>query len=263
MFGVVPKLMWSRLNPPDEDNLCTWSMRSLLLETTTRKILIDTGIGNKQDEKFRSHFHPTSPMGVTASLRKNTIEPEEITDVFLTHLHFDHCGGAVYKDDKGQFKLTFPNAAYWSNKKQWEWALDPNPREAASFLKENLLPLQQSEQLKFIEIDQEDADWIEGIKIRPVYGHTEAMMLPMIPYKNSKLIYCADLLPSSMHLGLPYVMSYDLRPLITIAEKERLLAEALEKDYYLFYEHDPEVALSGVKINDRNKIVPANPQASF
>lgn len=263
MFGVVPKSMWSKLNPPDENNLCTWSMRSLLLETANRKILIDTGIGNKQDEKFRSHFHPTSPMGIVESLTSNHVQPEEITDVFLTHLHFDHCGGAVCKDEKGQIHLTFPNATYWSNKKQWEWALDPNPREAASFLKENLLPLQEAKQLKFIDIDQDDVEWIEGIKLRPVYGHTEAMMLPIIPYKGTKLIYCADLLPSSMHLGLPYVMSYDLRPLTTIAEKNRLLLEALENNYYLFYEHDPRFAISQVILNEKNKIVPVNLQSEF
>ncbi len=255
MFGVVPKTMWSKLNPPDENNLCTWSMRSLLIESGERKILIDTGIGNKQDEKFRSHFFPTAPMGILDSLKEKNIAPTEITDVFLTHLHFDHCGGAMYKDESGTLQLTFPNAQYWTNQKQWDWALDPNPREAASFLKENLLPLQASGQLHFIDIDQDDVDWIEGIKLRPVFGHTEAMMLPIIPYKNTKLIYCADLIPSSMHLGLPYVMSYDLRPLTTIAEKNRLLIEAIENDYYLFYEHDPKVAISKVALNDKNRTI--------
>lgn len=255
MFGVVPKSMWSKLNPPDENNLCTWSMRSLLIETDNRKILIDTGIGNKQNEKFRSHFFPTAPMGIVDSLNEKNIKPTDITDVFLTHLHFDHCGGAMYNDDSGNTQLTFPKARYWTNQKQWDWALDPNPREAASFLKENLLPLKDSGQLHFIDIDQDDVDWVEGIKLRPVYGHTEAMMLPIIPYKNSKLIYCADLLPSSMHLGLPYVMSYDLRPLTTITEKNRLLIEAVKNDYYLFYEHDPKIAISKVSLNEKNKTI--------
>jgi glyoxylase-like metal-dependent hydrolase (beta-lactamase superfamily II) len=264
MFGVVPKSLWAKLNPPDDQNLCTWSMRSLLIETKDRKIIIDTGIGNKQNDKFRSHFHPTAPMGIVDGLKEKGLNPEEITDVFLTHLHFDHVGGAVYREPNNNLALTFPNATYWSNKEHWEWALNPNPREAASFLKENIIPIQESGKLEWINCRQDtDVDWIENIKIRTVYGHTEAMMLPIIPYEKSNLVYCADLIPSSMHIASPYIMSYDLRPLKTIEEKERLLKEAEEKDLFLFYEHDPKVAFSKIIKNDKGRFQLSLPSIQF
>jgi glyoxylase-like metal-dependent hydrolase (beta-lactamase superfamily II) len=264
MFGVVPKTLWSKLNPPDDQNLCTWAMRSLLIETKDRKIVLDTGIGNKQNEKFRSHFHPTAPMGIVESLAQLSIAPEEITDVFLTHLHFDHVGGAAYRNEEGAFALTFPKATYWSNQNHWEWAMNPNAREAASFLKENLLPIQESGKLAWIPSQEAyDVDWMEGIKVRTVFGHTESMMIPMIPYKESYMVYCADLIPSSMHIPAPYIMSYDLRPLKTLEEKERLLKEAEEKGMYLFYEHDPKIAFSQIERNEKGRFELKNPSVNF
>lgn len=258
MFGIVPKNMWNRLNPANENNMCTWALRSILIEAGHKKILIDTGMGDKQDPLFFSRYNPTNMRGTVESLKAKGFNPEDITDVFLTHLHFDHCGGTVGKDKNGSFFLNFPNAVHWSNKVHWDWSMQPNPREAGSFLKENILPIQELGQLEFLPVTEDDYDWIEGIKIRYVYGHTEAMMILFIPFRDTQLVYCADLIPSSYHLGLPYVMSYDLRPLETIKEKERLLKEAVEKGYYLFYEHDPVVAYSNVSVNEKGKIIPVN-----
>lgn len=254
MFGVVPKKLWQRINPPDEGNLCTWSLRCLLVETGDRKILIDTGMGDKQDAKFRSHFHPHGENTLMRSLSQKGFAPEDITDVFLTHLHFDHVGGAVKKDENDHLVPTFPQATYWSNQKHYDWALTPNPRESASFLKENFVPLQEAGVLKYIDVTEEDTEWMPGIDIRFVYGHTEAMMLPILKGKNKTLVYCADLLPSSGHLGAPYVMGYDLRPLETIKEKDRLLTEALAGERYLFFEHDPTVSCITVSRSDRGKV---------
>ncbi|MDQ6761489.1 MAG: MBL fold metallo-hydrolase, partial [Bacteroidota bacterium] len=207
MFGVVPKSMWQKLNPPDEKNLCNWAMRCLLIEEGNRLILIDNGMGNKQDEKFFGHYYLNGDDTLEKSLAKYGFAKEEITDVFLTHLHFDHCGGSIEKaDDK--LLPSFKNATYWSNEKHWDWATNPNDREKASFLKENILPIQESGKLKFIET-QEGIEFAEDFTIRFVSGHTESMMLPQINYKGKTIIYMADLLPSVAHIPIPYIMAYD------------------------------------------------------
>ncbi|KAA9345941.1 MBL fold metallo-hydrolase [Adhaeribacter soli] len=237
MFGVVPKTLWQRTNPADENNLCTWAMRCLLIEDGNRLILIDNGIGDKQDAKFFSHYYLHGDASLHGSLKKAGFSAEDITDVFLTHLHFDHCGGGVkYKKDGTGFELTFPNATYWSNKDHWKWATIPNAREKASFLKENILPMQESGHLKFI--DPNEPSPIPQFDILYVDGHTDKMMLPVIPYKDRTLVYTADLLPSVGHLPLPYVMGYDTRPLLTLAEKEAFLNTAAANKYVLFFEHD-------------------------
>ena len=255
MFGVVPKKLWHKLNPPDDNNMCTWSMRCLFIESGNRKIVIDTGLGNKQSDKFRSHFEPHGVDTLVKSLNAIGYQPEDITDVLITHLHFDHVGGATYINEQGDNVPLFPNATYWSNEVHYQWAIDPNAREKASFLKENFVPLKQSGQLKFVDVQKEDIEWLEGIKLRFVYGHTEAMMMPIIDYNGTKLVYCADLVPSSFHISMPYVMAYDVRPLKTIDEKGRLLEEALANDWLLFFEHDPVTACVNLKRNERGRIV--------
>ncbi len=235
MFGVVPKKIWNKLVPADENNLCTWAMRCLLVIAEGKVVLIDCGMGDKQDEKFFGHYEPHGDYSIEASLKQLGLVPADVTDVFLTHLHFDHCGGAVKKTDKGKLIPTYENARYWTNERHWEWANNPNAREKASFLKENFIPLQQAGVLHFIE---EHEDLFPGFSTIWTYGHTEAMMLPVIKYNGSKVVYCADLLPSAAHIPLPYVMGYDVRPLITIKEKEAFLKEACEKKHFLFFEHD-------------------------
>ncbi len=260
MFGVVPKTMWAKMNPPDENNMCTWAMRCLLIKTDERNILIDTGIGDKQDAKFRSHFHPHGEESLLGALKEKGLSVEDITDVILTHLHFDHVGGAVIRNEKGHLVPTFPNATYWSNQRHWDWAMNPNPREKASFLKENFVPLEEAGKLRFIPFDDEGNGELYGIRLRLLYGHTEAMMMPMIPYgKNKTLVYCADLMPSVHHVGLPYVMSYDIRPLETLKEKRILLDEAVEKGWELFFEHGPVYSKCEVIRNEKGRIVYHNP----
>ncbi len=238
MFGVVPKTIWNKLNPADANNLCDWAMRCLLVEEGNRLVLIDCGLGNKQSEKFFSYYEPFGDDSLEKSLRKNGFRPEDITDVFLTHLHFDHCGGAVKTDTDGKYIPAFSNANYWSHPKHWEWAVHPNSREKASFLKENILPIKESGQLKMLGDGEEIFPGFSNIT---VYGHTEAMMLPKISYKNKTIIYCADLLPSAGHLPISYVMAYDVRPLVTLIEKEKFMEEAIANDWLLFFEHDKSI----------------------
>jgi len=237
MFGVVPKTIWQKSNPADENNLCTWAMRCLLIEDGDRLILVDNGIGNKQDTKFLSHYYLHGDDTLDSSLSAKGFHRDDITDVFLTHLHFDHCGGSIMREGD-QLVPAFKNAVYWSNQKHWEWAVNPNDREKASFLKENILPIQESGQLQFIQ-DKEGVQFQEGIHIRFAYGHTDAMMLPQIQYKNQTLVYMADLLPSTGHIPLPYVMAYDMFPLKTLTEKKAFLQEAADQNYILYLEHDP------------------------
>lgn len=240
MFGVVPKSIWSRTNPADSNNLCDWAMRSLIIEQDNRLILIDTGIGDKQEDKFFAHFHLSETDLFEQKLNNLGYSKSDITDVFLTHLHFDHCGGAIqWNKTRTGYEPAFRNAIYWSNEQHWEWATKPNPREKASFLKENILPIQESGQLQFIERTGSLASQIfPGMDALFVDGHTESMMLPKISYKGKTLVFMADLLPSVGHLPLPYIMGYDTRPLITMTEKEKFLDEAVKNNYILFFEHD-------------------------
>lgn len=254
MFGVVPQQMWKKLNPPDENNMCTWSMRCLLVETGNRKILIDTGMGNKQGEKFRQHFEPHGEDSLVGSVRNLGLSPEEITDVFITHMHFDHVGGAVKRDHKDKFVPTFPDATYWSNQAHYDWAYTPNARERASFLHENFVPLKEANRLKMIDIE-EGVEFLPDFNIRFAYGHTEAMMLPQIKVNNKTVIFCADLFPSIGHIRLPYIKSYDLRPLDTLKEKGILHEEAIENDYILYFGHDPIHQCATLKRDERGRIV--------
>ena len=249
MFGVVPKSIWNKLNPADENNLCNWAMRCLLIEDGDRLILIDTGIGDKQDEKFYRHYYLSETRNLADLIKDKGYSPEDVTDVFLTHLHFDHCGGAIIrKDDK--LLPAFPNAAYWSNEKHWDWAVNPNEREKASFLKENILPLEETGKLNFIKYE-EGTSFMPNIKVRFVNGHTGAMMLPQINYKGRVIVYVADLLPSTGHIPLPYVMAYDMFPLTTLQEKKSFLEEAVAKNYILFFEHDPINECCELQVTDR------------
>jgi len=235
MFGVVPKSLWSRTNPADENNMCSWSMRCLLIEEGDRLILIDTGIGDKQSEKFFSHYYLFGDDSLMRNLNALGFSPDDITDVFLTHLHFDHCGGAISQVGGNIFRPVFKNATYWSNEKHWNWAINPNPREKASFLKENILPLQESGQLKFINrIGDYTKNIFPNVDVLFVDGHTDSQMIPHIKYKGKTLVFMADLLPSVGHIPLPYVMGYDTRPLLTLSEKEKFLNKAADEEYILF-----------------------------
>lgn len=248
MFGVVPKTIWNTINPADERNLCNWAMRCLLVEEGNRLVLIDCGLGNKQSDKFFSHYEPHGENSLESSLQEHGFSPDDITDVFLTHLHFDHCGGAVKYDAERKLVPAFKNATYYSCEKHWEAATRPNQREKASFLKENILPIQESGQLKMLTDGEE---LFPGFKTIFVYGHTEAMMLPIIQYKNQTIAYMADLIPSAGHIPIPYVMAYDIRPMISLQEKETFLHTAIENNYLLFFEHDPEIEACSLIKTDR------------
>jgi glyoxylase-like metal-dependent hydrolase (beta-lactamase superfamily II) len=248
MFGVVPKSMWGKMHAPDANNMCPWAMRCLLIEDGKQLILIDCGLGNKQDEKFFSHYEPHGDDTLDKSLAKLGYSSADITDVLLSHLHFDHCGGAIKREGE-KLVPAFANATYWSNEKHWQWAVHPNAREKASFLKENILPIQESGQLKFVA----DGSWEinSNILIKTVNGHTESMMIPHISYKGHTIVYCADLIPSRWHLSIPFVMAYDTRPLLTLDEKQQFLPEAEKNNYLLYLEHDPSVEMISVQMTEK------------
>lgn len=259
MFGVVPKSIWQKTNPADDNNMCSWAMRCLLIEDGDRLILVDTGIGDKQDDKFLRHYYLHGDDTLDKSLAAKGFSRNDITDVFLTHLHFDHCGGAIVRKGE-QLVPAFENAVYWSNEQHWEWAVNPNEREKASFLKENILPVQESGQLKFVETKQ-GTEFTDGFNVRFAFGHTDAMMLPQLNYKGHTIIYAADLLPSTGHIPLPYVMSYDMFPLQTLKEKKEFLTEAAENQYILYLEHDVvnecctvEQTEKGIRLKDTFKL---------
>jgi glyoxylase-like metal-dependent hydrolase (beta-lactamase superfamily II) len=238
MFGVVPKSLWQPLYPSDDNNMCSWAMRCMVVEDGNRLILIDTGMGNKQNDKFFSHYFMHGDDSLDKSLQAAGYHRDEITDVFLTHLHFDHCGGAIeWNDEKSAYRPAFKNAHFWSNAAHWKWATEPNAREKASFLKENILPIQESGQLKFAEEDR----FSENIEIIRVNGHTESMMLPLIQVGSRKVLYMADLLPSPVHVPVAWVMAYDTRPLLTLDEKAVILKRAADEEWVLFFEHDKSV----------------------
>src|ERR1019366_5750069 len=249
MFGVVPKSIWIKLNPSDENNMCNWAMRCMVIEDGNRLILIDNGMGYKQDEKFFGYYFLNGDDTLEKSLAKYGFAKKDITDVFLTHLHFDHCGGSI---ERAGNKLVpaFSNATYWSNEKHWEWATNPNDREKASFLKDNILPIKESGQLKFIETNN-GIEFAKNIQIRFVIGHTESMMLPQIQYKDKTIVYMADLLPSVAHIPVPYIMAYDTRPLETLKEKKEFINEAQQKEYILFFEHDPNIECCSLQLTER------------
>lgn len=248
MFGVVPKSIWNKLNPADDNNMCEWALRCLLLVEGDKRILIDTGMGNKQDERFFSHYYLSGDDSLESSLGILGFTPADITDVILTHLHFDHCGGAIVREED-ELVPAFPNAHYWSNEAHWQWATQPNAREKASFLKDNILPIASSGKLQMV--DSSNIDLVDGrlascashilpeLSFRFANGHTRGMMLPQIQYNGYTIVYMADLLPSTGHIPLPYVMAYDMFPLLTLDEKSAFLNEAVDNQYILFFEHDP------------------------
>ncbi|MGB5382314.1 MAG: MBL fold metallo-hydrolase [Lutimonas sp.] len=241
MFGVVPKVIWQKTNPADANNLIDMSLRCMLIEDGDRLILIDNGTGDKQSEKFFSYYYPYGEETLDNQLAKQGFHRDDITDVFLTHLHFDHCGGSIqFNKDRTAYEPAFKNAQFWSNKDHWQWATKPNPREKASFLPENIKPIEESGQLNFVEIPKDGMlkNSPLGFDILFVDGHTDKQMIPIINYQGKKLVFMADLLPTIGHIPLPYVMGYDTRPLLTMAEKEIFLKTALENEYFLFLEHD-------------------------
>ncbi len=246
MFGVVPKSIWQRTNPADSSNMCSWALRCMLIEEGDRLILIDNGMGQKQSEKFFGFYYLHGDGSLEGSLKKAGFHPDDITDVFLTHLHFDHCGGGVkWNKDRTAYEPTFKNAIYWSNRKHWQWATVPNDREKASFLKENISPMEEFGQLKFVE------DGFEAFDIFYADGHTDAMMIPLLNYQGKKMAFMADLLPSAGHIPMPYVMGYDTRPLLTLEDRKRFYKKAIDEDLYLFMEHDAQNEIITLKDTEK------------
>lgn len=250
MFGVVPKTIWHKTNPADENNLCTWAMRCLLIEDGNQLILIDNGIGTKQDAKFLSYYYLHGEADLLSSLRKAGFSPDDVTDMVLTHLHFDHCGGGVqHNASRSGFELTFKNARYWSSYAHWQWATQPNPREKASFLRENLWPMHESGHLHFV--DPAAGSPFSNMDFIFADGHTEKMMLPRIRHKGQTIVFLADLIPSVSHIPVPYVMGYDTRPLLTMEEKTQFLNQAATENYILFFEHDPHTECATVAFTEK------------
>jgi glyoxylase-like metal-dependent hydrolase (beta-lactamase superfamily II) len=248
MFGVVPKSIWQKSNPADANNLCNWAMRCLLIEDGKQLMLIDNGMGDKQDAKFLSHYFLSGDDSLMKSIAAAGYSPQDITDIFLTHLHFDHCGGGVVKNGD-KLSMAFPNATYWSNPDHWTWATVPNPREKASFLTENIMPMQEQGHLKMVDVSKPSPFGFMDIFFAS--GHTDKMMIPMVKYKGRTICFVADLIPSVGHIPIPYVMGYDTRPLITMEEKQRFLKAAADHGYVLFFEHDPVHECCTVKHTDK------------
>ena len=254
MFGVVPKSIWNNTNPADSNNMIDIAARSLLVEDGERLVLIDTGMGNKQSDKFFGYYHQWGDHSLDKSLAKHGFHRNDITDVFMTHLHFDHCGGSIqWNKDRTGYEPAFKNAHFWTNKDHWQWAIEPNVREKASFLKENLLPMQESGQLKFI--NRGESTFIEnselGFDILFVDGHTDKQMLPILQYKGKNLVFAADLVPTTGHIPIPYVMGYDTRPLLTMEEKKVFMDNAISSEYHLFLEHDAHHEICSLKKTER------------
>ncbi len=250
MFGVVPKVLWQRTNPADSNNLIDMSLRCMLIEDNKRLILIDNGTGDKQNEKFFSYYFPFGDETLDSSLAKYGFHRNDITDVFLTHLHFDHCGGSIqWNKNKTGYEPAFKNARFWSNKDHWKWATVPNQREKASFLKENINPIEESGQLNFVSLPEKDflVNSELGFDILFADGHTDKQMIPHIKYQGKTLVFAADLLPTTGHIPLPYVMGYDTRPLMTMDEKAEFLKKAADNNYFIFLEHDASNQLCTVK----------------
>jgi glyoxylase-like metal-dependent hydrolase (beta-lactamase superfamily II) len=254
MFGVVPKSLWSRTNPADGNNMIDMAARCLLIENGDRLTLIDTGMGNKQSEKFFGYYYRWGDYSLEKSLNKFGFHPDDVTDVFMTHLHFDHCGGSVqWNKERTGYEPAFKNASFWSNERHWDWAVNPNRREKASFLKENILPMQESGRLKFVADPENDFSKMNEMDFGIFFadGHTEKQMLPHIQYKDKTIVFVADLLPTAGHLPIPYVMGYDTRPLLTLPEKEKFLNAAADNKYYLFLEHDAHNEIITVKHTEK------------
>ena len=254
MFGVVPKTIWTKTNPADDQNMIDIATRSLLVEDGDRLILIDTGMGNKQSDKFFGYYYLWGNHNIDSSLAKYGFTRDDITDVFLTHLHFDHCGGAIqWNKDRTGYEPAFKNAKFWSNKDHWQWAVEPNPREKASFLTENIQPIKESGQLNFIDVPHDNFNGTTplGFDLIFVDGHTDKQMLPKIQYKDKTIVYTADLIATAGHVPLVYVMGYDTRPLLTIKEKEIFLEKAVDENWILAFEHDAHNQLATLKRTER------------